>query len=324
MGLGALRSTIAQVQAAAGDQKAIAIVDLGTNSTRLLVARRSGSDIEEIARRSTVTSLGAGVDLTGSLSSDAIERTCEVVAGYRKEWSELGVETVLASATSAVRDSANGDAFVAELRERFEIETRVLTGEEEAKLVFRGATGHLPDDETALVVDIGGGSTEIVVGTGEGVGFHTSLQAGVLRHTERHLSSDPPTPQELEALASEIEAAIAETTGRARKGSISRAIAVAGTPAALAAIERGEPEPRRSDIHGFELDLETIQRSLSSLSAMTSAERAEVLGLQPQRAPFVVAGTLILIQVMRAFGLDRIEVSESDLMHGLALESLTG
>ncbi|MFM8527659.1 MAG: Ppx/GppA family phosphatase [bacterium] len=305
------------------DDKAVAVVDLGTNSTRLLVARRGQDGLVVLHRESTVTSLGSGVDLTGSLSAEAIERTCGVLAGYKEVWTSMKARTVLASATSAVRDADNGEAFVAEIRERFDLDARILSGNEEAKLVFKGATAEEIDAgvEKTLVIDIGGGSTEIVVGASADAGFHTSLQAGVLRHSERHLISDPPNPEELENLANEIFSTVRAATDRADSGGITRAIAVAGTPAALAAIERGEPNPDRSDIHGALLSLETVQRSLSRLSAMSHAERAEVPGLRADRAPFIVAGTVILIQIMRAFGVEEVEVSESDLMHGLALEA---
>lgn len=276
----------------------------------------------ELHRESTVTSLGSGVDLTGSLSAEAMERTCEVLTGYRNTWTALNAQRVLASATSAVRDADNGDAFVAEIRERFDLDARILSGDEEARLVFRGATAEHTGDDQTLVVDIGGGSTEIVIGAAEEAEFHTSLQAGVLRHSERHLISDPPDPEELENLANEIFSTVRAASDRADATGIARAIAVAGTPAALAAIERGEIDPDRSDIHGALLSLETVQRSLSRLSAMSHAERAEVPGLRADRAPFIVAGTVILIQIMRAFGVEEVEVSETDLMHGLAIEAL--
>lgn len=298
------------------------MVDLGTNSTRLLVARRGQDGLEELHRESTVTSLGSGVDLTGSLSAEAMERTCAVVGEYSETWTAMNARKVLASATSAVRDADNGDAFVAEIRERFDLAARILSGEEEAKLVFRGATAEHTGDDLTLVVDIGGGSTEIVIGAGEEAEFHTSLQAGVLRHSERHLISDPPDPEELENLANEIFSTVRAASDRADHSGITRAVAVAGTPAALAAIERGEIDPDRGDIHGALLSLETVQRSLSRLSAMSHAERAEVPGLRADRAPFIVAGTVILIQIMRAFGVEEVEVSETDLMHGLAIEAL--
>ena len=301
----------------------VAVIDLGTNSTRLLITRAAKNGLEELHRESTVTSLGSGVDLTGSLAAEAIERTCNAVAEYRKVWTGMGVDQVLASATSAVRDADNGEAFVAELRERFGVDARILSGEEEAKLVFRGATSGNPRAEKTLVVDIGGGSTEIVIGAGKETEFHTSLQAGVLRHSERHLIADPPNHEELENLANEIYSVVQAAGTESNSSDIRKAIAVAGTPAALAAVERGEANPTRAEIHGAVLDLETVQRSLSELSAMTHVERAEVPGLRPDRAPFILAGTVILIQVMRAFGVEEVEVSETDLMHGLALEAFT-
>jgi exopolyphosphatase/guanosine-5'-triphosphate,3'-diphosphate pyrophosphatase len=300
----------------------VAVVDLGTNSTRLLVARPGADGLVELHRASTVTSLGSGVDLTGSLSAEAMERTCEAVSDYREVWTSMEARKVLASATSAVRDADNGEAFVAEIRERFDLDARTLSGEEEALLVFRGATAEHRGEASTLVVDIGGGSTEIVIGEGESTRFHTSLQAGVLRHSERHLISDPPDPEELENLANEILSTVQEARDRSDSNGIERAVAVAGTPAALAAIERGETNPDRADIHGALLSLETVQRSLSRLSAMSHAERSEVPGLRADRAPFIVAGTVILIQIMRAFEIDQVEVSESDLMHGLAIEAL--
>lgn len=302
--------------------ESVAIVDLGTNSTRLLIAREAADGLEELHRDSTVTSLGSGVDLTGSLSMEAIERTFDAVTSYREVWRDLAVDRVIASATSAVRDAENGEVFAAEMRERFDIDPRILSGEEEARLVFSGSTSNNPSTLRTLVVDIGGGSTEIVIGGSDEPEFHTSLQAGVLRHSERHLNSDPPDPVELEDLANEVHAAIQQASGEVDRSGIGRGIAVAGTPAALAAIDRGDPNPSRSDLHGSLLDLATIQRSLSELSAMSHDERAGVVGLKADRAPFIVAGSIILIQVMRAFGIDRIEVSENDLMHGLALEAL--
>ena len=169
------------------------MVDVGSNSTRLLVADVEGGRVREVERQSRVTRLGRGVDLSGQLSAEAIEAVCAVIGDYTAICRDAGVERVDAIATSAVRDASNGSAFVAELRERFALSARVLDGEEEARLTYFGATSeHVPTEPT-LVVDIGGGSTELIVGTGEQIAFHASLQAGVVRHTERHISNDPPS-----------------------------------------------------------------------------------------------------------------------------------
>jgi exopolyphosphatase/guanosine-5'-triphosphate,3'-diphosphate pyrophosphatase len=299
----------------------VAVVDIGTNSTRLLIADVEGARVEEVERRTSVTSLGRGVDHTGSLCTEAIDDVCQAVGDYRARYEELGADRVMAIATSAVRDADNGEAFIAELRERFGLQARLLTGEEEAHLTYLGATATRPAEETTLVFDIGGGSTELIVGLGGEVDFHTSLQAGTIRHSERHLTSDPPDPQELEDLADDVRELVDEAA-RQREGSRAvRAIAVAGTPTSLAAIDQ-ELEPYDPDrVHGYRLGLRAAQRMLSRLSAVPLAERLRIPGLHPGRAPTIVAGTVILVQVMRAFGLDEIEVSERDILHGSALSA---
>src|SRR6187200_3403035 len=178
--------------------KRVAVVDIGTNSTRLLVADVEDGRVSPLERRSTVTRLGRGVDLSGHLAGEAIDDVCAAIVGYLEIVEELGAEMVDAIATSAVRDADNGSAFIAELRERFALSARVLDGEEEARATYLGATSESLPTEPTLVVDIGGGSTELIVGSGTEIAFHDSLQAGVVRHSERHISQDPPAASELE------------------------------------------------------------------------------------------------------------------------------
>jgi exopolyphosphatase/guanosine-5'-triphosphate,3'-diphosphate pyrophosphatase len=298
----------------------VAVVDIGTNSTRLLVADVDGTKVDEVERRTTVTNLGRGVEHAHVLCSDAIEAVCNVIADYKSRWEELGAERVLAIATSAVRDAADGAAFIAELRERFGLDARLLTGEEEAHLTYLGATAERSGAEMTLVFDIGGGSTELIVGQGQDVAFHTSLQAGTIRQSERHLTSDPPDPHELEDLAGDVRSLIDGAAAEAATNGV-RAIAVAGTPTSLAAIEQElDPyDPER--VHGYRLGMRPIQRMLSRLASLPLAERLRIPGLHPGRAPTIVAGTVILVQVMRAFGLEEIEVSERDILHGSALSA---
>ena len=300
-------------------EKRVAVIDVGTNSTRLLVADVAGGRVSPVERRSTVTRLGRGVDLSGRLASEAIEDVCSAIGDYVGVVEELGAETVDAIATSAVRDAENGSAFVAELRERFALSARVLDGEEEARSTYIGATSESPPGEPTLVVDIGGGSTELIVGTGEEISFHDSLQVGVVRHTERHIASDPPTASELEALATDVRGLIESSVGdglRAAQG-----IAVAGTPTSLAAVEMElEPyDPAR--VHGHVLALPSIQRMLSRLASASLAERVQIPGLHPDRAPTIPAGVVILVETMRAFGLEQITVSEHDILYGTALRA---
>jgi exopolyphosphatase / guanosine-5'-triphosphate,3'-diphosphate pyrophosphatase len=299
----------------------VGVVDIGTNSTRLLIADVEGARVEEVERRTTVTNLGRGVDHTNCLSPDAIDEVCRVIADYKARYEEMGVERVLAIATSAVRDADNGEAFIAELRERFGLSARLLTGEEEANLTYLGATSQRRGDEPTLVFDIGGGSTELIVGSSNEVDFHTSLQAGTIRQSERYLSTDPPDTHELEDLASDVHGLIEDAMAPHPWDGPLHAIAVAGTPTSLAAIEQElEPyDPGR--VHGYRLGLRRVQRMLSQLSSLPLAQRLRVPGLHPGRAPTIVAGTVILVQVMRAFGLEEIEVSERDILHGSALSA---
>jgi exopolyphosphatase/guanosine-5'-triphosphate,3'-diphosphate pyrophosphatase len=299
----------------------VAVVDMGTNSTRLLVADVVDGRVSEVERRSTVTRLGRGVDTSRQLAAEAIEDVCRTVGEYIEVYESLGAERVTAIATSAVRDAANSGAFLAELRERFALDARILEGAEEAGLVYLGAFTGRSAADTTLVVDIGGGSTELVVGSGGEVGFYASLQAGTVRHTERHLRTDPPDPGQLDELASDVRSLIdAELTGEAIAAA-AEGIAVAGTPTSLAAIDQ-ELDPYDPDrVHGYRLPFESIQRMCSLLSSMTLEERLKVTGLHPGRAPTIVAGVVILIQVLRAFGLKEIEVSEHDILYGAALEA---
>jgi exopolyphosphatase/guanosine-5'-triphosphate,3'-diphosphate pyrophosphatase len=294
---------------------------MGTNSTRLLVADVDDGRVRELERRSTVTRLGRGVDTSGQLSAEAIEDVCAVVESYIAIYESLGVERVRAIATSAVRDASNGAMFQAELRERFALDAEILDGAEEARLTYVGAYAERPPATKTMVVDIGGGSTELVIGDGPEVGFYASLQAGTVRHTERHITHDPPGAAELEELALDVRGLIDEALEGAALAQASFGIGVAGTPTSLAAIDQAL-EPYDPDlVHGYRMSLEAVQRMLSQLASKPLTERMQVPGLHEGRAPTIVAGVIILIQVMRAFGLTEIEASEHDILWGAALEA---
>jgi exopolyphosphatase / guanosine-5'-triphosphate,3'-diphosphate pyrophosphatase len=299
----------------------VAVVDMGTNSTRLLVADVEDPSVRELARESRVTKLGRGVDLSGQLAADAIDEVCGAVGDYISTYEDLGAERVEAIATSAVRDADNSGAFLAELRERFALDSRLLDGDEEARLTFLGASFDRPAADGMLVVDIGGGSTELIVGSDTEVGFHASLQCGTVRHTERYLASDPPGASQLEELAADVQGLLDAELADLAHVRADEGIGVAGTATSLAAIDL-ELDPYDSDaVHGHTLGLRAIQRMCSELSSMPLEERREVTGLHPGRAPTIVAGVVILIQMMRAFGLDEIEISEHDILYGAALEA---
>ena len=304
----------------------IAVADLGTNSTRLLVADVAGDgSLAEVARRTEVTRLGDGVDASGRLAEDAMERVHAALSEYRELADRLGAGRAIAVATSAVRDASNGERFQRDVRERSRFDIRTISGEEEARLTFLGATAERASAEPTLVVDIGGGSTEYVVGRpGEAPSFHVSTRLGSVRQTERHLTRDPPASDELAALAEATREIVASGAPRAIRESVRSGIAVAGTATSLAAIDQElEPyDPVR--VHGYRLGLPACRRMLERLAAMALEERRTVAGLLPDRAPTIVAGAVILVESMVAFGLDGMETSEADLLQGAAMEGVRG
>ena len=299
----------------------VGVIDQGTNSTRLLIADVADGRVAEVERRTKVTRLGEGLEASGRIGDAAIERVVDAVAGYRALLDEHGAERVTCVATSAMRDAANGAELADLLRERFDVDPRVISGDEEARLTFLGATSGRAERDPTLVIDIGGGSTEFVEGRpGAEPAFHVSTRMGSVRHTERHLHEDPPADEELAALAADADAVIAAEVPAPVRDEVARGIAVAGTPTSLAAIEqRLDPyDPER--VHGYVLGRAACEEMLEMLAALPVAERREVAGLHPDRAPTIVAGVAILIRSMDAFGLAEIEVSEADILHGAALD----
>jgi exopolyphosphatase/guanosine-5'-triphosphate,3'-diphosphate pyrophosphatase len=298
----------------------IAVVDIGTNSTRLLVADVvDGKIAAELARETEVTRLGEGVDEHGRLSEEGMARVRETCARYREMIDRLGAERVVAVLTSAVRDAANGDTFREQLRRDFGFDAKTISGDEEARLTYVGATGWREHEEPLLVLDIGGGSTELVIGAGDEVEFHVSTQIGSVRFTERYLHTDPPTAEEV----AECRAAVRAGFERAIPSDLRRrpqdGVAVAGTPTSFAAVElRLEPYDRER-VHGHRLAREACERILGELAALPLAARRNVPGLHPDRAATIVAGGAILVETMEVFGLDSMEVSERDILEGAAL-----
>jgi exopolyphosphatase / guanosine-5'-triphosphate,3'-diphosphate pyrophosphatase len=287
----------------------VAVVDIGTNSTRLLVAEVDGG-VHELDRRTIVTRLGEGVDRTGRLGEQPIDRVLEALDSYREAIARADIRTAVM--TSAVRDAANGPEFAKRVERELGVSARTLTGEEEAHLTYRGATALRDDTEPLLCVDIGGGSTELVVGTRGRVCFHASTQTGVVRHSERHLHHDPPTPGELAALAADVKVPVAPAHA---------AVAVAGAPTSCAAIDL-ELEPYDSArVEGHVLTVVRLREIRDRLAALPLAELSRVRGLHPDRAPVIVAGVVILLRVLEAYGLDRVEASERDILWGVALAS---
>jgi exopolyphosphatase/guanosine-5'-triphosphate,3'-diphosphate pyrophosphatase len=294
----------------------LAAVDCGTNSTRLLV-RRGGETLERLMR---ITRLGQGVDATGELAPEAIERTVAVLREFRGVMDRLGVERVRMTATSAARDAGNRDVFFDAAEEAIGVRPELLGGREEGRLSFLGATSELdPADGPFLVVDIGGGSTEFAVGAAEFEGA-VSVDVGCVRLTEKFLHADPPLAEELSAAISVVDAYLDDVVRElpAAEGA-RRLVGLAGTVTTVAAVEIGLPEYDRDRIHHFVLTKEAAEDVFRTLATEARAARIHNPGLEEARADVIVGGCCILVAVMRRLGFDELLVSEADILDGLVL-----
>ncbi len=283
----------------------VAAVDLGTNSTRLLVADVVDSQVDEVVRRLQITRLGEGVDQRRRLLPLPIARVRNCLTDFRRELESLGAEQTLAIGTSAIRDAENGEAFLGEIEWSYGFATRLLSGHDEALLTFRGVTAGRALEPDTLIVDVGGGSTELVLGGPEGVSFHTSLDLGCVRLTER--------------FGDDLEACAAHVRSELRGVEPGSAIGVAGTVTALAALDLGLVEYDPERVHGHVLTRKAVEQQLERLAALPVEERRRVPGLDPERAPVIVAGAVIVREVLKRYDLEALEASERDILQGAAL-----
>ncbi len=305
----------------------IAAVDQGTNSCRLLVVEPGPGSVDEpqeLARDMVITRLGEGVDATGLLDPAAIQRTERVLARYCRRARALGAERIRVAATSAVRDAANRGAFADVVRRHAGSELEVLDGTDEAALSFLGGTrGLAPGDGPFLVLDIGGGSTEFVVGREPGLAADAvSTQMGSVRLTERWVHHDPPSPGDLRRLGEAVDERLDEAAGSVPIAEPRTFVSVAGTATTLQAISLGLERYDPDRIHRTWLGAAEAERVLRDLSRMTNAERDAIPVMAPGRGDVIVAGAVILTRVMRRFGFERTLVSETDILDGLAFEAM--
>jgi exopolyphosphatase/guanosine-5'-triphosphate,3'-diphosphate pyrophosphatase len=299
----------------------VGVVDVGTNSTRVLVADVEDGRVRPLARVSQVTRLGQNLGRTGRLADEARARVLRVLDEYAATMEEHGVERTTGVLTSAVRDAENGPAFLIEVEDRYGLGARTLSGEQEAALTFRGATAAGDrGEEVVAVVDVGGGSTEVVIGTHGKVDFSVSLQAGVVRYTERFLDHDPAEPRELDAVAADVRRLLGEALPGDAVARVQRVIGVAGTATSVAAMDLVLDPYDPDAVEGHRARAATVEALRDRMGALTEDERRRVTGLHPDRAPTIVAGLTILLEAVRALGADALEVSERDILHGAALE----
>ena len=288
----------------------VAAVDIGTNSTRLLVADVEDGSVRELDRRLEITRLGEGVDERRILLPQAIVRVRNVLAEYRRAAEEAGAERTLAFATSAVRDADNGEAFLGEIEWSYAFKTRLLGGDEEALLTFRGVSAGRNVASGTVVIDVGGGSTELILGGPDGVAFHTSLDLGCVRLTERFGTDFGAAAAHVrDVLAGSVPADV-----RPRA-----AIGVAGTITTIATLDLGLEEEDPDVVHGHRLSAETVAAWAERLEGMTVEEIRALRGMHPGRAPVIAAGAVVVRETLAYFGVETLEVSEHDIMHGAAL-----
>jgi exopolyphosphatase/guanosine-5'-triphosphate,3'-diphosphate pyrophosphatase len=296
----------------------VAAIDCGTNSIRLLIADIEGTNFREIYRTMEIVRLGQGVDQNKAFHPDAITRTLAAVDLFVQEIAKRGVEHIRFCATSATRDASNRELFINGVKERLGIEPEVITGEEEARLSFIGATKEFaPSDAPFLVVDIGGGSTEFVYGHSE-VEFAKSVNIGCVRMTERNIHSDPPAADEIENARRDIQEAIAIAAAIVPITKAKTLIAVAGTATSVAASALELKEYDRHAIHLARISAEQTHHVALTFAAMNAEQRSHVGFLHPGRADVFAAGSLVLSEVMKATGAKEFVASEADILDGIA------
>ncbi len=298
----------------------VAAIDCGTNSLRLLVADVdvATGTLADLHRQMEIVRLGEGVDRTGRLAPQALARTFAVCDRYAATMRDLGAQQVRFVATSASRDAENRDEFVQGVLARIGVEPEVVTGDEEARLSFTGATRGLVGAEPPyLVVDIGGGSTEFVLGTTEPVAA-LSVDVGCVRLTERHLHADPPPRDQVDALVADVDAAIARAAEVVPLGEARTLVGLAGSVTTLTAVALGQQEYDATAIHGTRLPAHDVAEWSDRLLAMSHDERSRIPVIHPGRVDVLNAGVLVLRRILDRTGLPEVLVSEHDILDGIA------
>ncbi|MFD7964963.1 exopolyphosphatase [Streptomyces zaomyceticus] len=298
----------------------VAGIDCGTNSIRLLVAdvHPETGELVELDRRMTIVRLGQGVDSTGRLAPEALERTFAACRAYAEVIEELGAEKLRFVATSASRDAENREEFVNGVVEILGVEPEVITGDQEAAFSFTGATGELHGTETRLVVDIGGGSTEFVTGNKD-VEAARSVDIGCVRLTERHVRHDPPTAEEVDAIRADVRAALDLAAETVPIDTAETLVGLAGSVTTVAAMALGLPEYDSEKIHHARISAAQVAEVTERLLASTHAERAAIPVIHPGRVDVIIAGALVLREIVERVGAHEVVVSEHDILDGIAL-----
>jgi exopolyphosphatase/guanosine-5'-triphosphate,3'-diphosphate pyrophosphatase len=298
----------------------VAAIDCGTNSIRLLIADLVDGRLVEVDRRMTIVRLGQGVDATGAFAPEALARVFTAAEDFAAVIQSKAVGRIRFVATSAARDVSNREAFFTGIEQRLGVRPEIISGAEEAELSFRGATTSLDLPTPYLVTDIGGGSTELVLGDANGVRAAQSLDIGSVRLTERHVTTDPTTLAELAAITHDIDALL--DTATVPLAEARALIAVAGTATTVAAVALGLPEYDRAAVHHARLTAVQLRETTTWLSTSTHADRSAVPAIHPGRVDVIGAGALILQRLFDRLNLQELTISEQDILDGVGL-SLT-
>jgi len=301
----------------------VSAYDIGTHSTRLLIAKIEQQNIEEIYRETNITRLGEGIE-NKIIKKDAINRVSKILGKYYGISKNYNIKKSVCIATSAVRDAKNSDEFISEVKQIIDIEPQIISGEKEAKFTFTGVCSGFDDslsNKNILVIDIGGGSTEIIYGTPQNIEFIKSYDVGCLRLTEMFFKNDPPNQTEILEFLDFLDKSFQDNL-ESLINKIDVPIAVAGTPTALAALKLNLIEYDRSKVHKTELLLSEINAFLDKFTQSSLLERKESLFLEPARAEVIIAGTLILKYLLDKLSLNKIIVSEYDILDGAAFQAL--
>jgi exopolyphosphatase/guanosine-5'-triphosphate,3'-diphosphate pyrophosphatase len=299
----------------------LAAIDIGTNSTKMTVA-----DVDErgqvsvLSEVSDVTRLGEGVDQSKRLNDDAIRRTLDAIMRFAEQARQQGASTVLAAGTSALRDASNGPEFIAQAKAHAGVDIEVITGNREAELAYAAVRSDpslaLSADAPLLVFDIGGGSTELILGDAKGVGQHKSLDIGAVRLTERFLKSDPPTQDEVDQAAHYAEELLRTFAAPETRPVVA---GIGGTTVNIASVT----QDGKGEVHGATLAASEVRSALERFRNVPLAERRQIPGLEPKRADVIIAGALILSRLLARFNADHLVVSIRGLRYGLLADQAT-
>lgn len=293
------------------------VIDIGTNSIRMLIAEIENRHIIYSKKDLETTRIGEGVDKTNRLSSDAITRSISVLKKFKAEALKEVTEDIKAIATSAVRDAVNRDEFLRAAKDEVDLDIEVISGEKEAELGFIGVVNGIEDNiDNLLVIDIGGGSTEFILGNDQGIKYSRSLNVGAVRMTDKHIANDPITDNEMNNLAEDIRSIISEIFDKINEFGKVQAVGIGGTATSLAAIAQELEIYDRDKVHNYELKVEEIKEMIEKFRSLNNDERKKIKGLQPKRADIILAGSKILYEILTGLGLKTIKISEFDNLEG--------